>query len=452
MNTEDKTAFYKRMGTYTAIGIFLIVAVLGFVYFATGTEPYNSELDDRETAAPGGARRGAEKKDRKVSAAVQTTTIRTSTTPSGPPDSMSRPLLCHYSSRAGRSTAFPEDGLCDIIYHIHLDVDHVFSTDPTAWNFKDQLSVFLENAREAVKTMYGVSIWYKRGRFTLNRLQTAEGQKALGALWDMNVKHYGMLRIFGSLQEIGDIQATHLKLLKTLRVMQRKLSEQTQDRRYHYLALGLQLDYSEWERHKRAFVAKLSEITTQFPVDLFILRSHMYVFHPEEQCRVHGPALWHKSFNSHLPSLEAAAKILNMTAISHQTIVLLSLTLSSMLYSVPGLQESKKVIGARCSNFTTAYEHQTCNLPAGFSLPKKDEAGQVMYSVNKDKRLVYTWDTIKTLQAKMNQTFHAYDRQRFGFAALNFMYEDYSNVCNDTVFGMGFHRLRAIRKMLKSVA
>ncbi|XP_040072141.1 uncharacterized protein LOC120844417 [Ixodes scapularis] len=149
-------------------------------------------------------------------------------------------ILCTFGSGWRRTVAPPKEGLCDIIFW-----DFFYKS--ARGSFLDRSSVglqwFLEFARnDSGTTQFGIGINYGNALGAYDDLNKALGMNTFRDLWNMNIRHYGLLKF-----QVHDYFVTQRstvqdydKLLKRLRELQ-EVNRAGDVMKFGYIILGVGL-------------------------------------------------------------------------------------------------------------------------------------------------------------------------------------------------------------------
>ncbi|XP_040078812.1 uncharacterized protein LOC115316168 [Ixodes scapularis] len=149
-------------------------------------------------------------------------------------------ILCTFGSGWRRSVVRPKEGLCDIIFW-----DFFYKS--ARGSFLDRSSVglqwFLEFARnDSGTTQFGIGINYGNALGAYDDLNKALGMNTFRDLWNMNIRHYGLLKF-----QVHDYFVTQRstvqdcdKLLKRLRELQ-EVNRAGDVMKFGYIILGVGL-------------------------------------------------------------------------------------------------------------------------------------------------------------------------------------------------------------------
>ncbi|KAH7973213.1 hypothetical protein HPB52_022929 [Rhipicephalus sanguineus] len=133
---------------------------------------------------------------------TKSTTMTTTTTPP--------PLMCSVSETATHRAMFPDDGICDILMFTDVRlVDLAFEE----LILPDSYNLFLDlSASHYTKTTCGVSLDVKY----INEMTDKGMSSALKSLQKKKIKHFGILKIYGTDADLQNYGAALLKKITTV--------------------------------------------------------------------------------------------------------------------------------------------------------------------------------------------------------------------------------------------
>ncbi|XP_077520309.1 uncharacterized protein LOC144130190 [Amblyomma americanum] len=354
-----------------------------------------------------------------------------------------RPLLCAYHCvEAGKRHArFPHDGLCDFLFY-HLDGKRV----PLAkWEKSRCAAKIAAAATVARRTLMGVSVDDEYGETTMKDLSEDTGIRAVVALWKLHVKHHGVNFVDGDPAFVRGLIPTHLKVLKGFRDLQMILHafNGTYSTQKSYTMLGLHprgagTYMDEW-------VPLLQTLITEFSVDLLAVYTHITSWTPE--CIIAGPTVLQNTLPQPLPNIDTALELMNKAQLGDQVVVLFSLSVAMVKFSLSPIEPAPSGYGATCKHANLEEYRMSC-WEQMQSAALVNEAHVMMGKMSPSGQPCL-WETKHTVRHKVDYVSARYKRARFGWLVDRIEKADLYDTCRDPELPGGYPLTRVVRELLR---
>ncbi|KAL1424803.1 hypothetical protein MTO96_019672 [Rhipicephalus appendiculatus] len=344
-------------------------------------------------------------------------------------------LLCTYGAKTNASTAFPTDGLCDYIFFDSIyKNDRNFLADTK--NFAVDLLQFLSVIPKYSKTSFGVGFAFEyRGTLTQDLART--DPEPLEVFWKHGVYHFGILDVpvFGLKPFYMDDVFTCLKTLDTMSQRQRESG------RPAYIVLSAVPYNAGWVN----YVA--DKMKTVYQPDLFVSQGH-YTYGDNEAitCAIVPPTSLFRP-----TKLFGYAHDLNTAALALQQLESQgasgrwSISVGMKGRLAAPLPKFPLEIFSPCYQNPVAPSFDTytevCNNQQLWEKPAYDTKHDAMLTRNTKMNMMFVYDNEQSLCRKLCRVKANYTKLRFGLAAFDLDYEDYSNSCRQDNKFNAFSRL-----------
>ncbi|XP_064473847.1 uncharacterized protein LOC135388309 isoform X2 [Ornithodoros turicata] len=220
-------------------------------------------------------------------------------------------LLCTVGRYGNSSQMFPPDGTCDILFYTHVSIADGRLAPATS----ETWTTFQQEARQANRTRYGVSVNVTSAVSAHKELMTPTGQRILQSLWKDNIRHHGILNAAGS----DDFEG----LLKALRTFQMKMSPAP------LLVLGIKL------KNEKQGPATLMKMTSVLPIDILVVLVHQSSWNTAEDYSTSGATMWRNINDIGEPSLSSTIPLVNAAAVPRNITVMFSFTMAVSRFAMP---------------------------------------------------------------------------------------------------------------------
>ncbi|XP_077508419.1 uncharacterized protein LOC144119746 [Amblyomma americanum] len=351
-------------------------------------------------------------------------------------------LLCTYGAKTNASTLFPGDGLCDLIFFDSAyKNDRNFPTDSE--NFGLDLQHFLSVTPKYTKSAFGVGFAFEY-RGTLTQDLTRTEPVLLEVFWKHGVFNFGILDVpvFGLKPYYMDDVFMCLKTLDALSQSQRESGKAA------YVVLSAVPYNAGWVN----YVAE--KMKTVYQPDLFVSQGH-YTYGDNEAitCAVVPPTSLYRPSKllGYAHDLNTAASALRqLETQGASTRWSISVGMKGRL-AAP-LPKFPLEIFSPCTQnpIAPAFDAYTevCNNQDLWQKPAYDTKNHAMLSRNTKRNMMFVYDNEESLCRKLCRVKANYTKLRFGLAAFDLDYEDYTNSCRHENKFSAFSRLQTLRKLV----
>ncbi|XP_042146363.1 uncharacterized protein LOC115312238, partial [Ixodes scapularis] len=148
-------------------------------------------------------------------------------------------ILCTFGALFNMSAAWPEEGLCDIIF---LDYFYRSGRGTFLDSSSEGLKWFRDFARNySGTTQFGIGIDHRNALRAYEDLNKADGMRTFSDFWKMNIRHYGLLKfqVHENLTQRSTVQNYNI-LFKRLRELQ-EMNRAGDVHKFGYIILGVGL-------------------------------------------------------------------------------------------------------------------------------------------------------------------------------------------------------------------
>ncbi|XP_070389132.1 uncharacterized protein [Dermacentor albipictus] len=351
-------------------------------------------------------------------------------------------LLCTYGAKTNASTVFPSDGLCDFIFF-----DSVYKNDRNFLADSENIGVDLQHFLAVIpnysKTAFGVGFAFEY-RGTLTQDLTRTDPIPLEVFWKHGVYHFGILDVpvFGLKPFYMDDVFTCLKTLDAMSQGQRDSGKAA------YIVLSAVPYNAGWVN----YVA--DKMKTVYRPDLFVSQGH-YTYGDNEAitCAVVPPTSLFRP-----NKLLGYAHDLNTAALALQQLESQgassrwSISVGMKGRLAAPLPKFPLEIFSPCYQNPVAPAFDTytevCNNQQLWHKPAYDNEHDTMLTRNTKMNMMFVYDNEQSLCRKLCRVKANYTKLRFGLAAFDLDYEDYSNSCRQDNKFSAFSRLQTLRKLV----
>ncbi|KAL1487341.1 hypothetical protein MTO96_031017, partial [Rhipicephalus appendiculatus] len=359
-------------------------------------------------------------------------------------------VVCTVSNQVRpEKSAYPVDGVCDLLFFDSFYKDNKNVLANSIGKFEANARSFLYHASLARATESGISLAFTNTTSKADFLTEKFYEGAIGVLY-FNVTHYGFLNLYG---EFSTPTAVRDALL-VLKALYFRLKYVNNNRSFY--VLGLSIDFAEE-------YTTVDVMRTVFVPSMFIAIGHIsYSDASFPDCRILPPSIRRFPINlssrfnrSYGHTLNDTLPILDLVRKSHPNLPLfISVGLSGRNYAPKLVEDVRKryVPFQDCKNFLGPYFEDPANVcpsVAGADWEIKDSTFYGYRSlVNQKLKRTFTFDTERTLKAKVCEIKGNLLNVSFGVAAYDVDYDSNPRGCHEVEIEPGaFNRLSAIRPL-----
>ncbi|XP_077490075.1 uncharacterized protein LOC144100989 [Amblyomma americanum] len=358
-----------------------------------------------------------------------------------------RPMVCTMGSKLNSGAMLPDDGLCEYIFYDSMYKDgRNLLLNPAG--FKKDLLVFLDAYNTFKTTAFGIGFAFKGTKHLKPNLK-GSGQSPLAYFWDRGIFHFGILDTpTRNLKETEvDVAIDCLKEIDSQAETQRNAGHPS----FIFFAVVL-LNYTLEDHYERSF-------KNVYQPDVLIAQGHYYSGdNTFAECRVLPPTVVtrpQEANNSYQHDLTMAVdtirKLSRLTRRDKRALWAVSVTMKGRWTSpLPGRPlEFLERCAHNPSGTSFGSYAEICHDPAFEQhFTYNPEQGAVLASHATERR-VLSFDNEKGFCKKLCRIQGEQPDQRFGIAAFDLDYDDFSNTCASMNKYGSFSRLRALRRIVE---
>ncbi|XP_064458899.1 uncharacterized protein LOC135369196 [Ornithodoros turicata] len=390
------------------LGIVVIVAV------ATSGSSKDSGGDDTTDDAaedyyqPGGSQGGSDVLPAETTIVPTTTTTTststtttTTTTTTEKPQLRSKPSLCTVTLPVPTRARFPSLALCDLIFFTHVVFDDATTKirastkqfEPTSSSF-EVFKDFANSAKQIPRSsQFGISVDAGFLGAFKSKLESTLGANEFNHLIDNNIKHFGVLSVFGG------SETTTRDLLQKFRSMCDQHDPNPGVNHKSLIVIGITArrganQFKRWMEHVK-----------NFPYDIILIHTHVSYWDTTSFTGTAGASIWDSSSFQHC-SMKAVISDLQSTSfdLSRNPVYMLTLGLAVQMFRLPSdwpsgsttTGSSKKATSMTVADYTGA-----CSTDLATPVMSTQEKYMVSYNNMKSYQVIY--DDKQTLLIKLRE-------------------------------------------------
>ncbi|XP_077491616.1 uncharacterized protein LOC144102177 [Amblyomma americanum] len=358
-----------------------------------------------------------------------------------------RPLVCTMGSKISTGAMFPDDGLCDYIFY-----DSIYKNRRNLLlnprKFGNDLRIFLDSYSKYKITAFGLGFAFKQSRHVLANIR-GSGRSPLAYFWDRGIFHFGILDTPTENLRARDLDTA----VECLKELDSQAETQRRGGNPSFIFYAVVLRNSTYEdQYYRYF-------KYHYQPDVVIAQGHYYtgdnIF---IDCRVFPPTLLNRpqdpnsSYQHDLTTaVDSILTLSRLTRLTKRTLWAVSVTMKGR-WTTP-LSRNPFGFLVQCVNDPRSESFgsyaEICRDPAfEQQFTYSAEHGAVL-TYNATVRRVFTYDNEAGFCKKLCRVQGDHQDQRFGIAAFDLDYEDFSNECASMNKYGTFSRLRALRRIVE---
>ncbi|XP_070380407.1 uncharacterized protein [Dermacentor albipictus] len=418
----------------------LVVVVLKLKFQASDDTTAASELTYRLPNATFTAGPPASAEDTDADPAADSTS--TASTAAPRPILDRQTLLCTYGTRTNRSTLFPDDGLCDLIFFDSIYKENQNLRWATA-TFGGNLRRMLDVTSNYRSTEFGVAFAYENRASLRTELNKTSTTNPLEVFWSRNVPNFGIVDV----PAVGAGYKEIAEVYRALRELSKAANKNPNLLKPPYIVLGaVPINHGDF------YGTQMRDV---FVPTLFISQGH-YAFGDSEMpdCKVVPPTVLQKTtltpgYTYDLGGATTALRQVQIAGGSARWLVSVGMKGRwSTAYDVT----TPLSIGSRCKHDVGAVPFgnyaQVCRDPSLRTRLRYDDRYHAMETSDATKQRMFVYDNERGLCEKLCRVKSRNPQLRFGVAVYDLEYEDYADGCSDlNAFG-AFSRIKMVRRVV----
>ncbi|XP_070378333.1 uncharacterized protein [Dermacentor albipictus] len=395
--------------------------------YSKGPSAPTSTLPKKTTTAPITAKKTSSMPARSTSTPAKRSTTTTTIAPLVPP------LMCSVSETAMQPFMYPDDGLCDIIIYTHLVI---LNNTLRSLVYPESYDTFQNVCfHRYAKTSCGISFnarYIKHDQLTKNEMQRLE------KIRPHNIKHYGILNIYGNLKDVANFSADLGPITKKLR----SLIKDSHWGVSSHIILGFGLDrydsptsYSDLQNSAKRY--------TPNDVSIVVFITSILEMPDRYMCKALPNNAW-KSPNRATAQLAEFLPLKGSAFKAKASIVAFAFQMGLLTYNMSKTyQKLTDAIYSSCVGFTISSLSQACERVNMFRQLLEQEKIVAGISSFRNWTYFYTYETASTLLPKAELTMSSKNKDRkFSWLLLNVHLTDLAKLCAKPPF----YRLKDFRK------
>nr|XP_054928488.1 uncharacterized protein LOC129385649 isoform X1 [Dermacentor andersoni] len=338
--------------------------------------------------------------------------------------------MCSVSETATQPFTYPDDGICDILIFSHLVI---LNGTLTSLVYPESYITFHNLCQNRYsKTSGGISFdarYIKHDQLTDNVMQSLQKIRA------HNIKHYGILNIYGNVREVteysADLGAITKKFKSLIGVSDYGVSS--------HIILGF--GYYRYSTKNPHFLQDHVEQNTPNDVTIMVFLTCLVTMPDRFYCKALPTNAWKSPDNATAELVE----FLHLKGSAYKTnasIVAFAFQMGLLTYNMSTTyQKPTDAVYNECVGFTISSVSQACERQDVELQQEKTMAG--VGSVG-GSTYFYTYETARTLKSKAELTMSSKNRDhKFSWFLLNVHLTDVTKRC---FTGGPFERLKEFRK------
>ncbi|XP_064468913.1 uncharacterized protein LOC135383347 [Ornithodoros turicata] len=336
-------------------------------------------------------------------------TTTTTTTQAPLPDT---PILCTLS-RAVASYQYPPPNTCNLIFITHVYCENFKDASPrvqgiltTPFNFFKKMALDPKYGQ----TRFGISV---HERYATECGTTFNTDAELSALYDANIKHYGLLSV--TLQPDQSV----INLLQRFKAVQKSKNPE-----YGSVVIGIRGKYGL----APSFGSWIQAVKDK-GYDIIVLHTHISSWNVTGMTGTSGASSWTSTTHAYASMIDVIVSV-NPTAFSTNATFMLSLTMGVQTFQMKKTdsvtQLTIKPLSATMSSFA-----ETC--ASGLTAKTEDLISHFMITGSTTTHVQYIYDSSDTIKTKGNKVKEAITQMgikvKRGWAIFDVELDDPANVC-----------------------